>query len=180
MQSSEKSRLAQRIGHTHSLRSSMAFFRSSLLILFSCFVAKAAISQKLPPPAREVYKCQEAGKVIYSDSPCLGAEKIDTEPTRGLNKSSGKELTGKDVQREHRREITAEALKPLTGLDAKQLDQQGRRMKLNPESQKRCQLLDHSIPMAEREERSVQSNNSAETKQRLFSMRTEFRSLGCQ
>jgi hypothetical protein len=58
-----------------------------------------------------VFKCENGGKTFYSDSPCLGAKKIDVEPTRGLNKSTGSERTGKDVSREMQREQFAEAVK---------------------------------------------------------------------
>ena len=51
----------------------------------------------------------------------MGAQVIDVEPTRGLNKSSGRVQIGADVQHEQHREMIAEALRPLTGLDAKQL-----------------------------------------------------------
>ena len=44
---------------------------------------------KLPPTSRTVYKCQEGAKTVYSDEPCLGAQRINVEPTRGLDKSSG-------------------------------------------------------------------------------------------
>jgi len=53
----------------------------------TCF----AQTVKLPEPTRTVFKCEEAGKVTYSDAPCLGAQKVDVQPTRGLNKSSGTE-----------------------------------------------------------------------------------------
>jgi hypothetical protein len=46
-------------------------------------------AQSLPAPSRTVYKCEVGGKVTYSDSPCLGATRIDVEPTRGVSKLSG-------------------------------------------------------------------------------------------
>lgn len=57
-------------------------------------------------------------KMVYSDSPCLGAQKIDVEGTRGLSKSSGCEQVGNDVRREQHRETFADAIRPLTGMDA--------------------------------------------------------------
>ena len=39
-----------------------------------------ASAQKLPPPSATVFKCQGHGEVVYSDSPCLGAEKLEIEP----------------------------------------------------------------------------------------------------
>ena len=57
-------------------------------------------AQKLSPVSRTVFKCQVAGKTVYSDSPCLGAKQIDVEPTRGLNQTSGRVRVGADVARE--------------------------------------------------------------------------------
>ena len=35
-------------------------------------------------PSRSVYKCNGNGIPIYSDAPCLGAERLEIEPTRGV------------------------------------------------------------------------------------------------
>ena len=139
-----------------------------------------AYAQKLPPPTRIVYKCLEKEKVVYSDAPCLGATKVDIEPTRGMNASTGRERIGKDVSHEHQREAMAEALRPLTGLDAKQLDRNGRRMKLPPETQRRCRILDTDIPHAEHAERNASHNEIAIKQQDLFRLRSEFRSAQCE
>jgi|LakMenEpi03Aug12_release.lakeMendotaPanAssembly.Ray.scaffolds.fasta_scaffold936250_1 hypothetical protein len=62
-----------------------------LIALLSGFTTPqlAAQSIKLDKPTRTDYKCNVDGKVAYSDTPCLGAERIDAEPTRGLDKASG-------------------------------------------------------------------------------------------
>jgi hypothetical protein len=57
-------------------------------------------AQKLPPVSRTVFKCQVVGKVVYTDAPCLGAQQIDVEPTRGLNQTSGQKRIGTDVMHE--------------------------------------------------------------------------------
>ena len=36
--------------------------------------------------AEAVYKCTDNGKVSYSNEPCLGAQRVDTMATRGLDK----------------------------------------------------------------------------------------------
>lgn len=72
-------------------------FAVGLVLACSIVLAVAAFAQSLPPPSRTVFKCEEAGKVVYSDSPCLGARQIDVEPTRGVNQITGKRLTGPDV-----------------------------------------------------------------------------------
>lgn len=135
--------------------------------------------QTLPGVSRTVYKCNANGKVVYTDEPCLGAQRIDVEPTRGLNKSTGRELSGSDVTREIRREGFAEALKPLTGMTARQLDVHGRRIKLDPNAQSECKHLDSSIAESEADERKTSSESKAEVQRSLFSLRKRHRELGC-
>lgn len=140
----------------------------------------AALAQGLPPPSRTVYKCEVDGKVQYSDAPCLGARKMEVEPTRGLNQSTGRPLVGQDVGRERQREAFAEGIRPLTGMNARQLDQAGRRQRLAPEVQRQCSLLDLQIPAAESAEKA--SRTAAEltaAQQRLFELRTAARKAGC-
>ena len=117
--------------------------------------------------------------MVYSDAPCLGAQKIDVEPTRGLSKTSGREQVGNDVRREQNREIVADALHPLTGMDAKQLDVQGRRMKLTADAQGECRRLDVEIPVAEKQEKLVKQQALADVQTQLFRMRRSFREQGC-
>ena len=116
----------------------------------------------------------------YSDSPCLGAKKLEVEPTRGLNKSSGKERIGQDVRREKEREMFADAVRPLTGMDAKQLDRAGRRLKLSPEVQRECRRLDYDVPAAEQVEREATAQVDVKAAQeRVFKLRAAYRKLGC-
>lgn len=70
--------------------------------------ASSVAAQSLPPTSRTVYRCEDGNKVLYSDSPCLSAKKVDVEPTRGLNKSTGREQIGQDVRREKHNEQMAE------------------------------------------------------------------------
>src|SRR6476661_7015531 len=104
--------------------------------------SNSAFAQSLPLPSRTVYKCILEGKASYSDSPCPGASKLEIEPTRGMNKSSGRELVGADVRREQHREAFAEAIRPLTGMDAKQFETQSRRINLPAHAQQQCRRLD--------------------------------------
>ena len=120
-----------------------------LFLLPVLWLCSVAVAQTLPPPSRAVYKCGEDGKVVYSDAPCLGARKLEVEPTRGMNKSTGRELQGQDVRNEHLREGFAGMVKPVTGMNARQLDHVGRRQRLNPDAQKQCRALDQQLPTAE-------------------------------
>lgn len=141
--------------------------------------AMQGYAQKLPPASRTVFKCQEAGKTVYSDSPCLGAKLIDVEPTRGLNKSSGRVQIGADVQREQGREAVAEILRPLTGLDAKQLAVQGRRNKLSLEDQKECRRLDGDMSAAQQDEKNATQSDLKDVQMKLYQLRKRFQKLGC-
>jgi hypothetical protein len=80
----------------------------------------ASIAQKLPSPSRAVFKCEKDGKVVYSDSPCLGAQRVDVEPTRGLNRMSGTERIGTDVRQERHNEMMADTMRPVFNETAEQ------------------------------------------------------------
>lgn len=116
---------------------------------------------------------------MYSDLPCLAAKRIDVEPTRGLATNPGRDPVGSDVRREQQREGFANAVRPLTGLDAKQFEVQGRRMKLTADAQRECRSLDAAIPAAELEEQHLGKERGGEVQSRLLVMRQRFRDLRC-
>ena len=138
-----------------------------------------ASAQSLPPPAKTVFRCEEGGKVVYSDAPCLGARKIDVEPTRGVSKLSGKERIGSAVQHERQREQIAEAVRPLSGMNPQQFDTFGRRQNLSSAAQRECLRLDEQVMAAERDEHGAKGPVLAEIQARLFGLRKRFRELGC-
>lgn len=138
-----------------------------------------ACAQSLPPPSRTVFRCEEGGKVVYSDSPCVGAKKIDVEPTRGVSKLSGRERVGRDVQHEQFREQLAEAIRPISGMDARQFAVHERRIHLSAEAQQECRRLDAQLPLVEREERQAGPASLGDVQSRLFRLRKRFRELGC-
>lgn len=149
--------------------------------LIAIAAANTALANGLPAPTRTVYKCQDGQKTYYSDAPCVGATKVDVTPTRGLDKSSGQQRQGADVQRERQREQIADAIRPLTGMDAQQLAQFGRRSKLTPEAQKECRRLDAALPQAEQAERAARSSSERQVAQQtLFKLRQLFHELRCE
>ena len=151
--------------------------RFVLIILTATAMSPAVFAQ-----SRTVFKCIEGGKTFYSDAPCLGAQKIDVQPTRGLNKFTGREISGHDVTREKHREILAEAIKPISGMSAGELALSGRRSKLSVEAQQECKKLDGLIPVAERTEQSA-TKNSPEMKSaqaELYRLRVIYHSTACQ
>jgi hypothetical protein len=152
-----------------------------LAIAFLPFVIFTASGQGLPPPSRTVYKCEDAGKVHYSDAPCLGAKRIEVQPTRGLNKSTGNELVGRDVMRERQQDGIADALRPLTGKNTQELYRAGRRAQLSTDAQRLCKQLDYEIPHAEATERSSVSGEQLRiAQQHLLELRTSYRENRCE
>ena len=144
----------------------------------ACEIASAQTSS-LPPASRTVYKCIVNNKTVYTDEPCLGAQVVDVEPTRGLNKSTGKELTGADVAREKNREQFAEAAKPLMGLNAQQMEVKRRRIRLSSDAQAECSRLDGSIVVSEADERVFSGGAKSDIRRNLFVMRKRSRDLKC-
>ena len=157
--------------------------RLSLLLplVASCTTMMMSLgyAQKLPPVTRTVFKCEVAGKVVYSDAPCLGAKQIDVEPTRGLDQSSGRRKVGSDVMNEQMREAMAEGIRPATGMDAKQLAVQGRRYQLSADAQQECHRLDGEIPSALQQEKTASQTELKEVQMTLFQKRKRFKELGC-
>lgn len=136
-------------------------------------------AQSLPPVSRTVFKCQVAGKTVYSDAPCLGAKQIDVEPTRGLNQTSGNKRIGADVMHEQGREAFAQAVRPITGMDAKQLAVQGRRNKLSSETQQECRRLDGEVAASQQDEKAAAGSDLNTVQEKLFQKRKRFHELGC-
>ena len=165
----------------------MPLFIESLRLHGSKFVLVAtlglwpvlSLAQSLPPQSRTVFKCTVNKKVVYTDEPCVGAEKVNVEPTRGMNKSSGRELTGTDVARERRNEQFAEAVKPITGMSSKQFETAKLRTKLSPEAKSECANLDRGIEGLESQDRQAEGENKANIQRSLFASRKRYRELRC-
>ena len=149
------------------------------VVAASQFLASFASAQSLPSPSRTVFKCDEGGRVVYSDVPCMGAKKVEVEPTRGVSKLSGKERVGDDVRREVFREQVAEALRPIGGMNPRQHDTFAQRVRLSPEAQRECRQLDSQLPALEQIERQASGAELTAVQRRLFALRSRFRELGC-
>jgi hypothetical protein len=142
-------------------------------------LAQAADAQSTARPSRTVYKCVVGGKVTYSDDPCLGAERVDVEPTRGLNKSTGAERVGRDVARERQTEALAEAVRPATGMSPAQFEAERRRVHLPGQTQAECRRLDRLIPQAEANARNATAGDKPATQMELLNLRRRFRDSAC-
>ncbi len=138
-----------------------------------------APAQGLPPPSRTMYKCKVNGTTTYSDAPCLGATRLEVEPTRGVSALSGRERIGRDIAQERYHEAVAQAWRPITGMDAKQYATFSRRAQLAPAARIECRELDQSMQDAEHEEQGAAGIQLPAVQERLFLLRRRFRDLRC-
>jgi hypothetical protein len=126
-----------------------------------------------------VYKCQVGNNVSYSDEPCPGAIEVDVTPTRGLDKSTGVQRTGADVARERQREQFADAIQPLTGMNAQQLAIYQRRQKLSAGVQLECRSLDRDLVRLKADEAAQRGAERSAVQAALFAQRRKIKDLGC-
>lgn len=120
-----------------------------------------------------------AGKTVYTDDPCIGAQRVNVEPTRGMNKSTGRELTGADVRREKQNEVFADAVKPITGKTAKQMEVQRHRAFFSAQAQAECANVDIEIATMEGQEKAISVESKAPVQRELFALRKRHRELKC-
>lgn len=149
------------------------------LALTLAYVPARVDAQALPAPSRVIYKCIVGGKIAYTDEPCLGAIRMDIEPSRGLDKFSGKQMTGADVRQEVHREMFGEALRPLTGLNGKAYAIEVRRYKLDGAAKAECRSLDTGLAESEALERASSKATRPAVQHELFVMRKRYKTLGC-
>ncbi|WP_147383844.1 hypothetical protein [Noviherbaspirillum sedimenti] len=156
---------------------SLAFLLSPLFLTIQLLVP--AYAQSLPVPSRTVFKCEINGKVVYSDSPCLGAQRLDIQPTRGVDKSTGNERIGKDVRQERSDEQMAKAWEPIFAETPEQRAKRHRRAALKPEARTQCSRLDQEIALAEQAERSVTKAMLSDVQSDLMRLRRQYRESRC-
>lgn len=138
-----------------------------------------AMAQTLPAASGTAYKCEVDGRTVYSDQPCLGATRVDTTPTRGVNKTTGQTRIGADVRQEMHDEQMADALRPLTGQTAEQWQTAKRRSQLSPATRARCASLDHEIAATEWKESRVGGSALDSAQKRLLKLRQVYVELRC-
>lgn len=129
--------------------------------------------------AQPVYRCETKGKVTYSHEPCVGARVVDTSPTEGLDKFTGKSRKGKDVQQEQFNRQFHEAIKPLTGKTHEEMAVQARRYKLSPADQRECRALDERLRSEEAAVRQASPATAQQAEAKLFLSRHRYRDLRC-
>lgn len=134
---------------------------------------------QLPAPGRTIYKCQVNGKFQYSDEPCIGAQRLDVVPTRGMDRLSGSARTGRDVAREIYSEQMAQALQPLSGMSTSQYATYSRRHRLSAESQRECRQLEPAILALEKAEQRSHGHAVQTIQQDLLVLRKRYKTLAC-
>ncbi len=166
----------------------MRFLSSSRLNLTRhlhwSFALLGLLSLSIPAYAQKpVYRCETAGKVSYSDAPCVGAKEIDTTPTQGMDKMTGASRKGADVRRDEHNALMADALKPLTGMSPEQYQVYKHRFKLSPRDKAECTRLDTELP--ELKQRAATATATATPTEKaladveLYKARKQFNNLNC-
>lgn len=137
----------------------------------------AACAATAGPP---VYRCETAGKVSYSDAPCVGAKVVEATPNQGVDKMTGTSRKGSDVQRTELNNALADALHPLTGKSRDEMDVLRRRVKLTAQDQRECQRLDGRLPDLESaSQRSASGTSKAQADVDLYQARKRYFDLKC-
>ena len=128
---------------------------------------------------KPVYRCETAGKVSYSDEPCVGAKEIDATPTQGMDKMTGASRKGADVRRDEHNAVMADALKPLTGMSADQYRVYKHRFKLSPKDKAECARLDTNLPELKQRAATALSSEKALAEVELYKARKQLNDLNC-
>lgn len=145
----------------------------SLALLCLLSFSIAAHAQK------PVYRCETAGKVSYSDAPCVGAKEIDATPTQGMDKMTGASRKGADVQRAEHNALMADALKPLTGMSPEQYRVYKHRFKLSPRDKAECTRLDTELPDLKQRAATAPVSDKALADVELYKARKQFNDMNC-
>lgn len=129
--------------------------------------------------AEAVYKCTDNGKVSYSNEPCLGAQRVDTMATRGLDKMSGVQRSGNAVQAEKNNEAIERAMQSVVGKNYRR-DRAIKRQYHSAFDKLQCERLDGQIEALEKEESYIKNKVQLEVLQaELFQRRKAFKDLDC-
>ena len=118
--------------------------------------------------AQTVYKCESKGAVTYSHEPCVGAQVVDTTPTQGLDKSSGRSRKGADVRKIEQNKAMADAMRPLLGETPAQREKRHRRFRLPPGERIECDDLDSRLLQQEAAARRADKAEAAKAEADLF------------
>jgi hypothetical protein len=157
--------------------------KTSLLLLsllpLLAYRTASVNAQPLPAPSRVIYKCEVGGKIAYTDEPCFGAKRMDIQPSRGLDKFSGKQMTGTDVRQENHRDMMADGIAPIAGLSRQEFAAEVHRHNLNANAKTECRALDPAIAQGEAVERTSSRDALPAVQGNLLLLRKRYKELGC-
>lgn len=145
--------------------------KHALAITFAAYTALSS--------AQQVYRCESGGHVSYSHEPCLGAQAIDTTPTQGLDKWTGKTQQHRDIRNENFQRGLAQAIRPITGLSPEEFKVSAQRQKLSASDQLHCKLLDQRLPSLTRSAAQASPARKSQAEAALYEARQQFRDLRC-
>lgn len=155
--------------------------RLSNALITSAALAIASTAQAAGPA---VYRCEQGGKVTYTDEPCMHAKEVDVTPTEGMNRWTGKEKVSRELRNKQHREIRekgmGKALRPLTGQSDEQWQESLRYQRRPAETRDECRRLERALgPLKEgaASARPGQEKQRAETA--LYGTRKRFKDLKC-
>lgn len=161
----------------------MNIYRTLVVVLVAA-VSACALAQPVSPASRSAYKCTIDGKTVYSDEPCLGAQKIDIEPGKAANATTRSSSTSSNARRQQPRpepkaEPSAEGDHASTDVETKPAQVLSGRARLSSASQRECRDLESSITVLEREEKEASKSDLPRVQGQLFTKRKRFVDLGC-
>lgn len=153
-------------------RSALATRRSCTAVLLAALTVGSAFGQ-------QVYRCETAGKVSYSDAPCVGAKVIDATPTQGVDKMAGQSRKGREVQRDEFNRQLDGAIRPLTGRSHDDMNVMRKRVHLPAKDQQQCARLDGLLPTIEADALAARGEAKARADVDLYKARKQFFGLKC-
>ena len=112
-------------------------------------------------------------------NPCLAAQVVDTTPTQGLDKSSGKSMKGADVPKERAQQGDGRSFRPLLGESQAEYEKRRRRFKLPPDDRLECSSLDGRMAGQEADVRNADKGAAMRAEAALFDSRKRYRELRC-
>ncbi|MCD6664171.1 MAG: DUF4124 domain-containing protein [Comamonas sp.] len=145
-----------------------------------CFTA-ALIAMACTMAYGQVYRCDQGGKTVYTDAPCLGAKKIDATPSQGFDTYSGKSQKGKEVRKDERRRLMTESMRPLHGQTYEAMKPRYERSErhLTPAEHAQCEALDKTMEALEEREKRATGDTLKAVQLRLLRQRQRYRELKC-
>lgn len=129
-------------------------------------VALPAASQTLPLSPRMVFKCEQAGQVVYTDQPCSGTQKSE------LLRVHAAPLPEAGV-------LPYSAASVAAPLDPQQTALTERPPKVAGTPRAECPHLAQRIALVEAEEQRATSQNIRLIQERLAVQRNRYNELGC-